>query len=501
MHIRYLRQVLPDYKQVTFSHSARVLLEYKVIHKALNVKINYRLCAKISLSRAKKGITDNLNYRLINIVSGVVAAGIAVSCVTAYTCGSAKEIDLQSPALLGDEAVSFEELFYGQDLQAEETAYIPMSMGNFDIKDYTIIAVSSYSDIASEFGTDPSDPITYDGNTYWVLSDAVLVSAKTEKADGEDADEDADDDEDNDENEDVITELKIGDAVTRISYTREWSFIKLANGQQGYVLSTHLSSEKVEPEKDEDDEEDEDDTSSSSQDTDTSSNSNDNDDDDYVEPSYEDNSSSTPDTTKDYEEYDADFTVYSTTALNARSGPGISCTLLFTLSIGTEIHVIAETDNGWYKSDDGYYVKASYTSDTKPEPTPVPTSSYDSSSEDWSDFASYIRSFIGCRYVYGGASPDGFDCSGFVMYCYQTYYNISLPHGATSQSYCGYEVSLDEIQVGDIICFDKNNDGTMEHSALYVGNGKYVHAQSTATGVVESSMAYASGIAHIRRVL
>ncbi|MBR2550543.1 MAG: C40 family peptidase [Clostridiales bacterium] len=450
-----------------------------------------------------------MNYRLINIVSGVVAAGIAVGCVTAYTCGSAKEIDLQSPALLGDEAVSFEELFYGQDLQAEETAYIPMSMGNFDINDYTIIAVSSYSDIASEFGTDPSDPITYDGNTYWVVSDAVLVSAKTEKNADEEGDEDADadtdadtdEDNDNDENEDVITELKIGDAVTRISYTREWSFIKLANGQQGYVLSTHLSSTKVEPEKDEDtdDDDDDEDTSSSSQDTDTPSNNNDYyyDDDDYDEPS---NDSSSSDT-KDYEEWDVDFTVYSTTALNARSGPGISYTLLFTLSIGSEIHVIAETDNGWYKSDDGYYVKASYTSETKPEPTPVPTSSYDSGSEDWSDFASYIRSFIGCRYVYGGASPDGFDCSGFVMYCYQTYYNISLPHGATSQSYCGYEVSLDEIQVGDIICFDKNGDGTMEHSALYVGNGKYVHAQSTATGVVESSMAYASGIAHIRRVL
>ena len=101
-----------------------------------------------------------MNYRLINIVSGVVAAGIAVGCVTAYTCGSAKEIDLQSPALLGDEAVSFEDLFYGQDLQAEETAYIPMSMGNFDINDYTIIAVSSYSDIASELGKMMFAPIT-----------------------------------------------------------------------------------------------------------------------------------------------------------------------------------------------------------------------------------------------------------------------------------------------------------------------------------------------------
>ena len=459
------------------------------------------------MNLCKKGKKTLLRNRLINIVSAVVAAGIAVGCVSAYNCGSVEEIDLQSPSLLGPDAVSFEDLFYGQDLQEEEIAYMPVSMGNFDINDYTIIAVSSYSDIASEFGTDPSDPITYDGGLYWILSDAVLVS-KNEKADGEEDDSEESDDE---EFEDTVTELKIGDQVTRISYTREWSLIKLSDGKQGYIMSNHLSSTLVEPEKDEEPETTSDEPDTSDDDNDTPSITNndyyydDDDDDDYYEDYSDDEpeETSSSSSTKDYEEWDVDFYVYSTTSLNTRTGPGISYTLLSTLSTGTEIHVVAETDNGWYKSDEGYYVKASYTSDTKPTPTPVPdySSSNSGTDVDWSDFASYIRSFIGCRYVYGGASPDGFDCSGFVMYCYQTYYQIYLPHGATSQSYCGYEVSLDEIQVGDIICFDKNGDGTMEHSALYVGNGKYVHAQSTATGVVESSMAYASGIAHIRRVL
>lgn len=447
-----------------------------------------------------------MRNRLINIASAVVAAGIAIGCVSAYECGSSEEIDLQSPSLLGPDAVPFEELFYGRDLQAEETAYVPVSLGNFDINDYTIIAVSSYSDIASEFGTDPSDPITYDGNTYWIVSDAVLVSAKDAKAEGE-GDDEADEDDGEDENEDEVTELKIGDAVTRISHTREWSLIKLADGKQGYVLSTHLSATKVDPEDESTPTPTPVETSSSDSETDTSSSTSyddydydDDDDDDggYSEP--EDSGSSTP--AKDYEEWDVDFTVYSTCALNTRTGPGISYTLLSTLATGTEIYVVAETDNGWYKSSDGYYVKASYTSDTKPTPTPVPEYHGGGGSDvDWSDFASYIRSFIGCRYVYGGADPSGFDCSGFVMYCYQTYYGITLPHGATSQSYKGYEVSASDIQVGDIICFDKNGDGTMEHSALYVGNDRYVHAQSSATGVVESVFSQASGIATIRRVL
>lgn len=118
------------------------------------------------------------------------------------------------------------------------------------------------------------------------------------------------------------------------------------------------------------------------------------------------------------------------------------------------------------------------------------------------DFATFIKSFIGCKYVYGGSDPyKGFDCSGFVMYCYWTYYGIDLPHGATSQSRKGYEVSADEIQVGDIICFDRDGDGTMEHSALYVGNDTYVHAQGSATGVVSSKFSSAKNIATIRRVL
>ena len=87
------------------------------------------------------------------------------------------------------------------------------------------------------------------------------------------------------------------------------------------------------------------------------------------------------------------------------------------------------------------------------------------------------------------------------MYCFKNYYNVSLPHGATSQSKKGKEVSKDDIQCGDIICFDRNGDGTMEHSAIYIGGGKYVHAKGAKYGVVEDNFSSAKNIAHIRRVL
>ena len=87
------------------------------------------------------------------------------------------------------------------------------------------------------------------------------------------------------------------------------------------------------------------------------------------------------------------------------------------------------------------------------------------------------------------------------MYCFKNYYGVTLPHGATSQSKKGKEVKKEDIQCGDIICFDRNGDGTMEHSAIYIGGGKYVHAKGAKYGVVEDNFANAKNVAHIRRVI
>lgn len=440
----------------------------------------------------------------VKITSAAVAAGVAVGAVNANNLGSSKEVDLQSPSLIGPNAVTFDDFCSPAYEEAEDTGFVPMSLKNakFNIDDYTIVAVKTYSDIASEFGTDPLDPITYDGATYWLNGDFVLVAPKVEKSNEETENEEDEDNEDEVEsgNQDDVISLKLGDTVVRVAYTKEWSLVKLADGREGYIMSSHLSAEEISPESETEDTEDDDyyeeDNSSSSSSSYT---------DPDPEPYYEPDSEPEPEESSDpdWEEWDVDFTVYASTALNTRTGPGISYTLLTTLSMGSEIEVVAETDNGWYKSSDGYYIKASFTQDDEPYiPETVYYDDDDDYDEDWSDFASFVRSFIGCRYVYGGASPDGFDCSGFVMYCYEVYYGIYLPHGATSQSYRGYEVDPDDIQVGDIICFDKEGDGIMEHAGLYVGNDTYVHAQSSATGVVESNYSSAKWkIGTVRRVL
>ena len=413
-----------------------------------------------------------MNYRLFNILSAACAAMIAVGSLTIYECGSNDEIGLQSPSLIGPNAV-FNDGY--ADKEIEETGVVPLSLGNpsVDINDYTFVAETSFKDVKVDFGNDPNDPVSYDGAKYWLKTNTVLVNVTSENGE---------------KTEDKEVNLKIGDSVIRISYNKEYSLVKLADGTQGYLKNEQLSDKVI-----------------TSVPTATPTKK------PTKKPTAKPTKKAAKPTTKSsgsgsVKETAVSKTVYSTCTLNTRSGPGISYSIISTVATGTKITIVAQTDNGWYKSNKGFYVKASLTSTTAPKntPTPTPKSSGGGGSnvgDKSGDFAKFIKSFIGCKYVAGGASPTkGFDCSGFVMYCYKTYYNISLPHGATMQSKKGKEVAKADIQVGDIICFDRNGDGTMEHSALYVGNDTYVHAKGAKYGVVADKFSSATGIAHIRRV-
>ena len=98
-----------------------------------------------------------------------------------------------------------------------------------------------------------------------------------------------------------------------------------------------------------------------------------------------------------------------------------------------------------------------------------------------SDLVSYALQFVGNPYVYGGNSlTNGTDCSGFTMLIYQQY-GYSLPHSARAQSNCGTEISVSDVQPGDLLFYSKN--GSINHVALYIGNGQVVHASSPSSGI------------------
>lgn len=85
----------------------------------------------------------------------------------------------------------------------------------------------------------------------------------------------------------------------------------------------------------------------------------------------------------------------------------------------------------------------------------------------------YAKDYLGIPYVYGGTSPSGFDCSGFVQYVY-AHFNISLPRVTYSQINCGEFVVNDDLEMGDLLFFRGGS-----HVGIYAGEGMYIHAPST----------------------
>jgi cell wall-associated NlpC family hydrolase len=87
--------------------------------------------------------------------------------------------------------------------------------------------------------------------------------------------------------------------------------------------------------------------------------------------------------------------------------------------------------------------------------------------------ATIAMRYLGVPYVWGGASPSGFDCSGLVMYVYAQL-GISLPHYAAAQFNAGTPVASDQLQPGDLVFFDGLN-----HVGIYIGGGEMIHAPHT----------------------
>ncbi len=102
------------------------------------------------------------------------------------------------------------------------------------------------------------------------------------------------------------------------------------------------------------------------------------------------------------------------------------------------------------------------------------------------NIASFALQFVGNPYVAGGTSLTlGSDCSGFVMAVYANY-NISIPRTTTAQASIGSSISLDNIQKGDIVSYGYN--GNITHSAIYIGDGKIVHASTPSLGIRVDNM-------------
>jgi cell wall-associated NlpC family hydrolase len=89
---------------------------------------------------------------------------------------------------------------------------------------------------------------------------------------------------------------------------------------------------------------------------------------------------------------------------------------------------------------------------------------------------SFAKKFLGVPYVWGGTSPNGFDCSGFVQYVYKQM-GVNLPRISADQARAGKRVGLGDLKPGDLVAWDNSsrNSGA-DHIAIYIGNGLIIEA-------------------------
>ena len=131
--------------------------------------------------------------------------------------------------------------------------------------------------------------------------------------------------------------------------------------------------------------------------------------------------------------------------------------------------------------------------------------SYHLSTKDREALLRYARYFKGGKYVWGGTTPEGFDCSGYVQYLYKKHH-INLPRTAWAQSKVGTPVAKSALQKGDLLFFltDKSRGIPVTHVGIYLGNGRFIHAASKKKGIIISPIDhgyYAKKFVTAKRVL
>ncbi|MNP17720.1 Gamma-DL-glutamyl hydrolase precursor [compost metagenome] len=175
------------------------------------------------------------------------------------------------------------------------------------------------------------------------------------------------------------------------------------------------------------------------------------------------------------------------TGVNFRKGPGTQYASMGLLTKGTELQVLADAEGTWYKArlsngTEGYI-------SSKPEYvesfTPV-----------WLAKAvaliEYANKYVGTPYVFGSdrRKDDSFDCSDFTQWCYLMTLGIDIPNDSRSQSVSGQAVpaDLNTLRTGDLLFFDTNGDGIVNHVGFYVYPGLLLHTASTSGKSLNSDL-------------
>jgi cell wall-associated NlpC family hydrolase len=104
------------------------------------------------------------------------------------------------------------------------------------------------------------------------------------------------------------------------------------------------------------------------------------------------------------------------------------------------------------------------------------------------DVVRVAKKYKGARYKWGGASPKGFDCSGFTWYVYQKATGMDISRGVKAQWKQGRSVKKSKWKPGDVVFFKNTFEKGLSHNGIYIGDDEFIHAENERTGVVISSL-------------
>ena len=219
------------------------------------------------------------------------------------------------------------------------------------------------------------------------------------------------------------------------------------------------------------------------------------------------------------------------TQVNMRSGPGTSYTAIGQSNKGDLAYIIG-INKQWFKviwNDTICYIRSDYLTLTeapyenrassksplffrngKSTGTAVSASALKNSSNYIAGASASkadaviatAKKYIGVPYLWGGSTPSGFDCSGFVQYVFKAH-GLSLNRTCETQYKHGSYVSKNNLKPGDLVFFQNTYKAGISHVGIYIGDGKFIHASSS-KGVVISNLSSSYYVAHYygaRRIL
>lgn len=187
--------------------------------------------------------------------------------------------------------------------------------------------------------------------------------------------------------------------------------------------------------------------------------------------------------------------VVSTERLNVRTEPTTESKIWTQISNNEKYAVLSQTD-GWVQIEfdsTSAYVATDFVDVRYDLPEAIKFSPLEEKANAQASLrtqiVNYAMQFLGNPYVWGGTSlTKGADCSGFTMSVLGKY-GISLPHYSVSQSNMGKSIKSSEMRPGDLL-FYTDSRGTVNHVAMYIGNGQIIHAANRRSGIKISSWNY-----------